>query len=110
MILSFSPDNNQPDFKKYLLAALFVIGGINIFGLVVQSWQLAGDQKFAKWLKIKCNFVFYGITVLISALGNYKFKLIIFTKLFNFQCVRAQLEHVQKFRVFNVMSFLGVGH
>lgn len=36
--------------------------------------------------------------------------MIIFTKLFSFYCLRAQLDSVQKFRVFNFMSFLGVGH
>lgn len=36
--------------------------------------------------------------------------MLIFTKLFSFYCLRAQLESVQKFKLFNVMSFLGVGH
>jgi len=108
VLLTFSPEHEK--FKIFLLIALFVIGGLNLFGLIVQTWQLSYDEKFSKWLKTKCNFVFYGIIVVISALTNYKFKLILFTKLFNFKCVRAQLEHVQKFRVFNLMSFLGVVH
>ena len=81
-----------------------------MFGLIVQSIQLSGDEKFRKWLGIPFNTGFYAVIVIISALTSYKFKIIIFTKLFSFQCVRAQLEHVQKFRVFNFMSFLGVGH
>lgn len=86
------------------------IGGLNLFGLLVQSYQLAKDSKFERWLGVRCNTVFYGIVVAVSAVTSYKFKLIVFTKLFSFKCVRAQLEHVQKFRLFNFLSFLGVAH
>jgi hypothetical protein len=43
----------------------------------------------------------------LSLLTNFKFKLLIFTKLFRFSCLTAHLEDIHGFRVFNVMSFLG---
>lgn len=36
--------------------------------------------------------------------------MMVFTRLFGFGCLRAQLETVQKFRLFNVFSFIGVAH
>ena len=98
------------NFKTFLIVSLLIIAGLNIFGLLVQSFQLARDDKFKKWLGVPFNCGFYGVVVTLSALTSYKFKMLIFTKLFSFQCLRAQLEHVQKFRVFNIMSFLGVAH
>lgn len=59
---------------------------------------------------MRCNGIFYVIVVVVSTVTSFKFKLIVFTKLFSFQCVRAQLEHVQKFRIFNFLSFLGVAY
>lgn len=98
------------DYSRYLLVALAAIGALNFLGLTLQSYQLAHDEKFRRWMGASCNCVCYGIVVVLSAVTSYKFKLIIFTKLFHFQCLRAQLEHVQKFRLFNLLSFLGVGH
>jgi hypothetical protein len=51
--------------------------------------------------------------VVISFLAlftNYKLKLILFTKLFNFSIFKYQLDSVQKFNIFNAFSFIGVGH
>ena len=36
--------------------------------------------------------------------------MLIFTRLFGFNCLKAQLESVQKFRIFNILSFLGISH
>lgn len=43
----------------------------------------------------------------MSLVTNFKLKLLIFTKLFRFECLTAHLEDIHGFRVFNVMSFLG---
>lgn len=68
------------------------------------------DSRFCGWVGDGCNKGFFGVVTLLSFLTNYKLKLILFCKLFNFGCTRAQLESVQKFRIFNFMSFLGIGH
>ena len=52
-----------------------------------------------------CSFVFF---TLFSLVTNFKFKMLMFTKLFRFSCLTAQLEDIQGFRVFNVMSFFGI--
>lgn len=36
--------------------------------------------------------------------------MILFTRLFSFKCFRAQLDEIQKFRIFNILSFIGVGY
>ena len=46
----------------------------------------------------------------MSFLTSYKFKLIIFTKLFRFNCLTAHLQNVHGFRAFNVLSFFGIVH
>eukprot|EP00919_Chromeraceae_sp_WS-2016_P039199 GHVR01093547.1.p1 GENE.GHVR01093547.1~~GHVR01093547.1.p1 ORF type:complete len:105 (-),score=1.92 GHVR01093547.1:1594-1908(-) len=34
--------------------------------------------------------------------------MIIFTRLFNFWCLKGQLDHIDKFRLFNILSFIGM--
>jgi hypothetical protein len=41
---------------------------------------------------------------------SYKFRLIIFTKLFRFNCLTAHLQNIHGFRAFNVLSFFGIIH
>ena len=41
-ILKFDEESGS-NFKMYLIVALFIIGGLNLFGLIVQSVQLAKD-------------------------------------------------------------------
>jgi hypothetical protein len=42
-ILKYEPKQDSTDFKVFLIAALLAIAALNLFGLVVQSCQLARD-------------------------------------------------------------------
>jgi hypothetical protein len=46
----------------------------------------------------------------LSFLVSYKFRFLIFTKLFNFKCLTAHLQNIHGFRAYNVLSFFGVVH
>ncbi len=98
------------DLSAYLQGALVAIAILNLFSLFLHCYQLTNDQKFQKWVKSRCNYICYIIFSIISCLMNYKVKMMLFSRLFSFQCLRAQLDSVQKFRLFNVLSFLGVAH
>ena len=105
-----SEDNDTADHWQLLLIALGIIGFLNIIGMLAQSCQLSGDEAFAKWLRAKCNYALYVVITIMAALTSYKLKMIIFTRLFGFYCLRAMLDSVQKFRIFNILSFLGIAH
>lgn len=98
------------DLSVYLQGALIAIAILNMFSLLLHCYQLTNDQKFQKWVKNRCNYICYLILSIVSCLLNYKVKMMLFSRLFSFQCLRAQLDSVQKFRLFNVLSFLGVAH
>jgi hypothetical protein len=53
----------------------------------------------------RCSFLFFS---LVAFLTNFKLKLLMFSKLFRFSCLTAQLEDTHGFRIFNVLSFLGL--
>jgi hypothetical protein len=76
---------------QYFIISLFIIIGLNLLSLLIQAPKLSHDQKFSKWLKNKVNLTFYIIVSCLSAVLNYKFKMILFSKLFSFLCMRAQL-------------------
>ena len=87
---------------------------INVFASIVQVPYLLGDEKVKKWLKGKedekrsCNIFWFSTTVIAGILVNYKIKLLIFSRLFGFHCYKCKLETVDRFRIFNVFSFLGL--
>lgn len=93
-----------------LTIGLLIIYGINLLGLFTQTPILCSDSKFEGWLKNYFHRAFFVFVTFFSLIFNYKLKLIMFCKMFSFTCTRSQLESVQKFRVFNILSFLGVGH
>jgi hypothetical protein len=110
MIIRLLATDISKDKIPILVIGIIIIYGINLLGMLIQSVILCSDTKFIGWLKIKCHKLFFGIITGLSLIINYKIKLILFCKMFNFGCTRAQLETVQQFRIFNVLSFLGVGH
>lgn len=70
---------------------LGIIYGLNLLGLIAQTPMLVFDEKFKRWVEVTCNKVFFIVISILSFLINYKLKMIIFTKLFSFLCVRGQL-------------------
>jgi len=61
----------------------------NLIAAIVQSYLLSNDIKFNKYSSK--HFIAYMTVSFISLLTNYKFKLIIITKLFDFSCFKSQL-------------------
>lgn len=66
---------------------------LNFLAFIVHSCQYLGDKKFQSWLKkYSCtNPVVFWVAHVVSLLLNYKFRQIIFTKIFNFDAFRAEL-------------------
>ncbi len=78
-----------------ILAGIGVFAVLNIFGFVAHTIQLCTDSSFNKWMKSGCsNSAGFFITTLLSLTINYKFKLILFSKIFNFAVFKAQLTSV----------------
>ena len=101
--LSFSTD--------YLEALIF--GGalcfmylLNIIALFAQNCYLKGDKQFNKWLTTTSSVVCYYVLSVVGVLFTHKVKNLMFSKLFNFQVFKAQLDSVQNFRIFHVFAFL----
>ena len=69
-----------------LLIVVCVIYFLNILSLIIQSLLLlCFDDKFNYYLALySCNKTFYGVVTTISFLVNYKFKMILFTRLFSY--------------------------
>ena len=61
----------------------------NLIAAIVQTYLLSTDTKFNKYASK--HFIAYMTVSFISLLTNYKFKLIITTKLFDFSCFKSQL-------------------
>lgn len=43
----------------------------------------------------------------MAALCSYKLKLLLFSRLFSFECLKFQLDRLEKFKIFNLFAFLG---
>lgn len=110
-LLATSDPTVEFEANKFLLllVGLGMIYFINMLGLIAQTPILCGDVRFQQWLRNSFHKGFFTFITILSFLTSYKLKLIIFSKLFSFTCARSQLDSVQKFRVFNILSFLGVG-
>ncbi len=72
----------------------------------MQNIYLMGDESFSKWKNLGSNKCFYYISSFIGLLATHKFKNFIYCKMFNFLFLKARLDSVQKFRIFNIFSFL----
>ena len=42
-LIIYSPETSQIDYSTYLKVALIYIAALNLFGLAMQTWQLAQD-------------------------------------------------------------------
>ena len=100
-----------------LLVALSLIAVLNIFAIMVQTPLLLADSHFNRWRqsredkgKCKCTFnaVWFYVVTLVAVVSSYKFKMVLFSGLYNFDCLKCKLESVRKFRLFNVFCFLGL--
>lgn len=63
---------------------------LNVLALIIQTPFLYSDIKFTQWLKSN-NKSFFIFTTLMSLVINYKFKMILFTRLFRFNSTNAYL-------------------
>lgn len=79
---------------------------LNFLALLIQNVYLMGDSSFKKWLDVGSNRCFYYFVSILSFLTTHKFKNFMFSKMFNFVFLKARLDSVQQFRVFNAFSFL----
>lgn len=91
-LLSFiGNDHSQPIVTVLLISSLGGILLLNVLGLVVQSGSLMLDMKFVRWVNrkgkwdsIRCNLIWFNIISVLSLATNYKLKMILFSRLFNF--------------------------
>lgn len=90
-----------------ILVGLGLILILNVISFFVHSSQYLNDKKFHSWLK-KDYFVIFWIFNIMALLTNFKCRQVIFTKVFNLGAFRAELISVEKFKVSNLMSFLGI--
>lgn len=68
-----------------LLVVLGIIYLLNLVSLITQTILLCFDTRFSAWLAVYCsNRGFFGVITIFSMLINYKLKMVLFTKLFNF--------------------------
>jgi hypothetical protein len=76
------------------LYILYAVGGgiyiLNILCFIIQTPFLLSDSKFNQWYKSN-NKSFFILTTIVSLSLNYKFKMILFTKLFRFNATNASL-------------------
>ena len=105
---SIGSDNYQLIYIYLMLGSLGVIYLLNIFSFFLQTMLLLNDRQFSQWLRGCAHKSVYSFVVVFCLLINYKFKMIIFTKLFKFSSLGARLESISKFKMFNIYSFFGL--
>lgn len=54
------------------------------------------------------NLFWFFFISFLSLLTNYKLKMVIFCRLFSFNCFDGHLEDVNKFKIFDVLSLIGL--
>jgi len=52
--------------------------------------------------------IWFHLINILSFLTNFKLKMLIFSRLFDLDCCKCLLDNTNKFRVFNVLSFIGL--
>ena len=78
-----------------ILAGLGMFAVLNMFGFLFHTAQLCNDKRFSSWIKSSCsNSATFFFTTLFSLAINYKFKQIMFCKIFNFGIFKAELTSV----------------
>jgi hypothetical protein len=93
----------------FILAGLGLFFMLNFASFIAHTAQFCLDKRFTQWMKSSCsNFTAFLLTTLLSLAINYKFKLILFSKIFNFSVFKAELTSVQNFKTFNIFSFIGI--
>lgn len=97
----------------YQKIEFYLIGGavafwylLNIIAIIVQNLYLMNDTAFQKWSKSQSNKCFYYIISIISLITTHKLKQLLFTKMFNFTLLKAHLDSIHKFRIFNIFHFI----
>ena len=87
----------------------------NFLGLLIQTPFFMADRRFLRWLShrknekdCKLHLIWYYVLTIFSFLTNYKFKMIIFSRLFNFDCFKGQLESIAKLKIFDIFLFIGL--
>ena len=88
---SIGSDNYDLIYVYLILGSLGVIYLLNICSFFIQSMLLLNDRQFGQWLRGCAHKSVYTFVVIFSLLINYKFKMIIFTKLFKFSSLSARL-------------------
>ncbi len=92
-----------------ILAGLGAFFVLNFAGFFAHTVLLCVDKRFSQWMKSSCsNVTAFLLTTVLSLTVNYKFKLILFSKIFNFGVFKAELTSVQNFKTFNIFSFFGI--
>jgi hypothetical protein len=93
--------SNEPKFsiKILFISALAIIATLNLIAFVIQTAFVAQDRKFLKWVRrqdykksTKFNLFWFYFMSISSVLSNYKLKMLIFSRLFSFDCLKSQLE------------------
>jgi cadmium resistance protein CadD (predicted permease) len=84
--------------RLLLIIPLTLIGILNLLALAAQTPTLTEDGHFSKWLKrrenkedTRFNYCWFYFISILSFLSNYKLKMLLFSGLFNFECLKCKL-------------------
>jgi hypothetical protein len=108
LYLYITLSNNVWNSLLILIVVAGLLGILNILTLIIQTTVLLSDNCFSYWIKNKGNKYFFVFASMVSLVINYKFRMIVFSKLFKFNSLSAILDNVYKFRIFNIFSFFGI--
>jgi hypothetical protein len=115
LILYLGDASRSETVQILLIISLSFIYIINFLGFLIITPYLLSDRKFMKWTSsrakredCRCNLFMFHVINVCSFLTNYKLKMLIFSRLFGFNCFNSRLEDIAKFRLFNVLSFIGL--
>lgn len=101
LLCTFSSINSghwQPTIRILLICSLATIVLINLIGYIVQTRYLMLDRRFERWANrgsrcdnYSCNWIWFQIISFLSFVTSYKLKMVLFSRLFNFECFKFQL-------------------
>ena len=101
LITYLNRNQQETIYTLLFIVSLGIIAALNVFGLMIQTPYITDDKHFEKWTKrrdkkdeVKFNYCWFYFITIFSLLTNFKLKMLLFSGLFNFDCLKCKLETV----------------
>lgn len=108
----FAWSESSSMLRLLLLTSSCFVVALNIVGFAVLTPYLLSDRRCLRWTiqpknkGCSCNLISFHVLGVMGLFSSFKLRLLMFSRLFGFNCFRCSLDSTDKFKVFNLLSFL----